>query len=365
MKILQLIFSLSSGGAERFTVDISNELSKDNEVFLCTILSDNIGDNSFFKNQINENVEYINLASDKGFSINSFFKILRLIIRIKPEIIHFHLNTILYLYIPSLIFGKRIKFIHTLHSVAEKTIGFKWQKKVNKYFYENNLIQPIAISKESELSYVNFYKSENIEIIENGVRKFKKTPLFKYVKDEINGMKLHDNSKVFIHIGSYLEPKNQNLLIDVFNRLLNEDKDIILIIIGKLFDTGEAIKLKQRSDKGIYFLGTRENISDYLLNSDLFVLSSLWEGLPISLLEAMSCGVIPVCTPAGGIPDVIKDETVGYLSKDFTEEGLYNAIVLSLKNIDQFNSKNLINYFNSNFSIEECSLNYEKIYIKK
>ncbi len=106
-------------------------------------------------------------------------------------------------------------------------------------------------------------------------------------------------------------------------------------------------------------------ISDYLLNGDAFVLSSLWEGLPISLLEAISFGVIPVCTPAGGIPDVIKNDTLGYVSSDFTERGLYGAVLKCINNMDLFNRQELKNYFIDNFSMEKCSMSYQKVYKDK
>lgn len=362
MKILQLTFSLTSGGAEKFTVDLTNELVKTNEVYFCVILSEKYKEHSFFKSKINKNVNYINLHCEKGVNYKTFFTIFKLINEIKPDAIHFHLNTILYLYLPSLIFKNKIKFIHTLHSITPKTIGFKWQRSVNKFFYKRNLIKAVAISQENKLSFKEFYEHQNVALIENGVAYPQKTSKFGEVKNELTKFKLNPSDKIFIHIGGYLEAKNQELLIKVFNRLINDNHGVVLIIIGKYFDTEEAKKLKEISKKGIYYLGTKINIADYLLNSDAFVLSSLWEGLPISLLEALSCGVIPVCTPAGGIPDVIKDKTIGYVSKDFTELGLYNAVINCLDGMDTFDRESLINYFNNNFSIEKCSKEYEAIY---
>lgn len=362
MKILQLIFSLSSGGAEKFTVDLSNELSKNNEVFFCMIRVDRDKDLSFFKSQLSENVYYINLHRTKGINLKTFFTIFKLIKKIKPDIIHAHLNTILYLYLPALLFKNRIKFIHTIHSIAPKTIGFKWQKKINNVFYKNKIINVVAISQEIKKSFIDFYGHQYIDLIENGVSNPKKSIQFNDVKEEIFELKQKPSDKVFIHIASYSEAKNQKLLIKVFNKLIEEDKGIILLVIGKHFDSENAKKLKNISKKGIYFLGTRTNISDYLFNSDVFVLSSLWEGLPISLLEALSCGIIPVCTPAGGIPDVIKDESIGYISKNFKEQEFYNSVKKSIDNIEYFDRKVLKKYYTENFSIENCARNYQLIY---
>lgn len=364
MKIFQLIYSLSAAGAEKVTVDLSNELSKSNEVYLCIILKENI-QFSFLKSQLNEKVNYINLKCSKGNNLKTFLTIFKLINKIKPDVIHAHLNTILYLYLPALVFKNKIKFIHTLHSIAPKTIGYRWQKIVNRIFYKKNLINAIAISQICKTSFIEFYGHQNIVLIENGVSKVFRTNKFNEVKKELNNLKCKESDRIFIHIGRFSKPKNQKLLISVFNRMIKEGHGIILIVVGPGFDSYEAEMLKKNSNKNIHYLNSKSNISDYLFNSDIFVLSSLWEGLPISLLEAISCGIVPVCTPAGGIPDVILDENYGYISNDFSEKGLYDAALKCLSNIDQFDRLNLINYFNSEFSIERCAKRYGIIYQRK
>ncbi len=362
MRILQFTFSLTSGGGEKFAVDLANELVKTNEVFFCVVLSEQFKIHNFFKDQLDNRVQYINLNGLKGINVKTFFSVFKLIKQIKPDIIHFHLNTILYMYLPSLIFRNKINFVQTLHSITSKTIGFKWQRKINRLFYKKKFIKPVVISEENKKSFLQFYGINHSFLIENGVAPSHKTNKFDIVKDELNKLKIKESDKIFIHIGGYLEAKNQELLIRTFNKLIIEGYGVILLVIGKYFDMPKAEPLIKSSKKGIYFIGTKKNISDYLLNSDAFVLSSLWEGLPISLLEAMSCGTIPVCTPAGGIPDVIKNETIGYLSKDFTEQGLYEVTIKCLNKMDRFDRENLKDCFNSNFSINKCAKKYQIIY---
>lgn len=364
MKILQIIFSLSSGGAEKFVVDLSNELSKKHEVHLCVIQSDQNRNLSFFKAQVDEHVNYHNLQCTKGINVKSFFLIAKIIKNLKADIVHIHLNTILYCYIPAILFKKKIKFVHTLHSLPSKTIGFKWQKQINRYFYKHQLISAIVISVKNKELYQDFYDLTKVSLIENGVAMPIKTGFFMQTKEKINQIKAGNADKIFLHIGSFTEAKNQNLLINVFNRILEEKKGTQLLVIGKNFESKKGQELKNRSKKGIHYLGTKTNVSDYLLCSDAFILSSLWEGLPMSLLEALACGVVPICTPAGGIPDVIKSENLGYMSKDFTEQGFYEAIIKCMNNFNSFDSKNLITYYKENFSMEKCAKDYELIYSK-
>lgn len=362
MKILQLIFNLASAGAQKFTIDLSNQLAETNEVYLCVIQTDRDKELAFFKDQLNQNVNYINLDCAKGFNYKMFFTIFKVLKRVEPNVVHAHLNTKIYLFIPSLFYKNRIKFIHTIHNLAHKDVGFFWQKRINKFFYKKNIINAVAISEECKSSFLELYKNPNVSLVENGVTTPSKTNKFFSVQKEINSMKNIPSDKVFIHVARFSEQKNQKLLVNVFNRIIKENHGIILVVIGNGFDTKEAKQLMEISNPGINYLGKRNNIQDYLLNSDSFILSSLWEGLPISLLEAMSCGVIPVCTPAGGIPDVIKDETIGYISKDFTEQALYEAVIRCLDNMETFDRFFLKEYFEKNYSINKCADKYENIY---
>ncbi|KAA2456752.1 glycosyltransferase family 4 protein, partial [Alistipes onderdonkii] len=107
-----------------------------------------------------------------------------------------------------------------------------------------------------------------------------------------------------------------------------------------------------------YWLGAKNNVGDYLLQADFFVLSSLFEGLPISLLEAISCGVIPICTPAGGIPDVINSESNGYVSKSFGADDFYYTLKRAFDDEKYFNRIHLEEYFENNFSMRHCAEGY-------
>ena len=64
-------------------------------------------------------------------------------------------------------------------------------------------------------------------------------------------------------------------------------------------------------------LGYKDNPTDYLSCADAFCLSSFHEGMPISLIESIQQGIIPICTPAGGVKDIITP-SIGFISDDFS-----------------------------------------------
>jgi glycosyltransferase involved in cell wall biosynthesis len=354
MKILQIKYSLVSGGAERFVVDLSNELSDmGHDVYLSTLRDDSINNNGFYKNEISEKVKYINLKLKKGFRLTNIYHIGKLIKTIKPEVVHCHQNLVNYIFPLSIVFSK-IKFFHTTHNDAPKEVNNFIEYWLRKYFFITEKVRAITISKETSKSFAKYYNSNKYTEIYNG----RKTPLpseeFWEVKKIIDNIR-SKTKIVFLHIGRFAPQKNQELLINVFNRLINEGKPIALLIIGAGFDSENGNRLKSIASNNIYFLGEKHNVVDYYLNSDAFCLSSIHEGMPITLIEALACGCTPICTPVGGICDTVNNGSTGFLSESISEEDYYNVLNLYLRQKDTINKNSLINYYNSKFSIVKCA----------
>jgi glycosyltransferase involved in cell wall biosynthesis len=208
---------------------------------------------------------------------------------------------------------------------------------------------------------LSYYKTPPYHEIYNGRAVPEPTLAFQKVKSTILKFR-EDGNTVFLHIGTCNAAKNQKMLISVFNRLVDNGEHIILMIIGSGFDSEEGNALKNIACKKIIFLGQKQNVSDYLLNSDAFCLSSVIEGMPISLIEALACGCIPICTPVGGLINTINDGITGYLSKSVSENDYYFSIRSYLDNKNQVKKDDLIKYYLSHFSIEECANNYVSLF---
>lgn len=362
MKIVQLIYSLSSGGAERFVVSLANQLiDSGHEVILCMLLDDEVEKYVFNKKYLSSSVKFVSLKFSGGFSLRKMLKVEKFIKKEAPDVVHCHLNVIPYIFRLALK-EKSIKFIHTIHNIAEKASGIKLQKYINRIFYKKGLIIPVAISQKCKESFLKYNALNDVYLVDNGCIPTSPSVLFNAVKEEVKKMKQNNETKVFIHVARCHLQKNQKLLIGTFNELSRRGLNIILIVIGAGFDSDEGKKLKECACKNIYFLGEKQNVNDYLLCSDAFCLSSIYEGLPISLLEAMSCGLVPICTPVGGIPDVIEDGKSGYLSKDMSLEAYINAVIRYLDS--PIEKKNIIDVFNAKYSIKECTKKYLQIYVK-
>lgn len=362
MKILQLVPSLASGGAERFVVDLSNQLVNDgHKVVLCT-LNDNSNIN-FNKQFLDSKVEY-NSFNIKGVSvIRIILQICKFIKDLNPDVVHCHLAVLQYIFPICISVSNRIKIFHTIHNMPKYASGGGgWHKVFFKLLYRTNRVIPITIAEECHKSYMVYYKLNNDVLIENGVSKVKPTENYIKVRNEIEKYKLVSNTPVFIHVARYNEQKNQRLLINAFNELNDRNIDFILLVIGRGFDSGEGGCLKRIACDKIFFLGEKNNVCDYLLCADYFCLTSIYEGLPISLIEALSVGVTPVCTAVGGIKNVIQDTVNGYLCNVIDQKSYVEVLKKAL--INKLDKNVLIDCYNKKYSMDMCMKKYVSLFDK-
>lgn len=360
MRIVQIISQLSSGGAERFTVSLCNELCNlGNEVHL--IIFNGANESLLFGKQFLQDDVHFYPLKLKG---SSFWKMTRefdtLIRKIQPDVINWHLDGIYYLF-PSL-FQSHIHVFHTIHNVASKASGGGGiHAMLYKLLYKTGLVHPVTISPLCHDSYIDYYHLNNDIMIPNGSAPAITTEKLPEVLAEVDAYKQTSDTRVFIHVARFNKQKNQTLLIDAFNRLDKEGVDYTLLVIGRRFDNGEGKDLADSACDRIHFLGVKSNVADYLSCADAFCLTSHYEGLPISMLEAMSLGVTPICTAVGGVPDVITDGVSGFLSEvniDSYTKAVHRYLSTPL------DKQTVINEYNEKYSMKRCALRYLEAYQK-
>ena len=361
MKILQIVQGLAPGGAERFVVDLSNELAKTNDVYLFTWKRSGKGD--FYRSQVQDNVHQISLDKPMTLMTKVYIAIyvIRLILRIRPDVVQVHCQAFPYIIIPSLLL-RQSRYFYTVHNLAAndtKPGVSTWIRK--KFLYIN--IHAVTISKICSDSFKDYYGYSDYATIENGCRNIHTSDHLEDVQQEIASYRKSPNTKVFLNVARVVKEKNQVTLTKIFNKLIDKGFDVVILMIGnKELDpqiTKDIMATIKYPDR-IKLMGTRNNIPDYLHEVDYFCLPSLWEGLPISLLEAGMSGVYPVVTPVGGMPDVIKNKQWGMLSKDTSEEAFEEAIkkALALK-IDK---EELSKLYNASYSMRGCADKYIHLY---
>ena len=111
-------------------------------------------------------------------------------------------------------------------------------------------------------------------------------------------------------------------------------------------------------------MGEIWDIPDVMNQCDGFCLPSIWEGLPIALLEAISVGCVPICSPVGGIVDVLINDFNGFLSNSSDENDYYNSMISYLECPEETIKaiKNNAKKTFANFEISMSAKRYEELY---
>lgn len=357
MKILEIVTSLSSGGAERFVVDLSNELCKSNELTLLVLKDDTKSSYGFYKHELSDKINYINLKFGDGKSLPYLWKVYKTIKNINADIVHMHSVT-QYCALAVFLLHHKFKFFQTVHNDITKIGNILYYKLAFRVFGKLGWIKFITISHTNHIDMGKYYPKCINTLIYNGRKQQQTTKKLSAVKEEINRLKKTENTTVFIHVARFSEQKNQRVLVQAFNKLISNKADAILLIIGNNFDSNEGKLLQAESCKEISFLGTRTNIADYMACSDIFVLSSLYEGMPISLIEAIQSGLAILSTPVCGVIDVVKPGVNGVISSDYDEDSFYAAMKDIITNKAKYLQAAQSSEFTKSFSIIDTAKQY-------
>jgi glycosyltransferase involved in cell wall biosynthesis len=362
IKLVHVVGNLGFGGAERFVIDLCNEIAKNEhyEVAIVSLCEDK--KENLFIRDIAPNVRYLSFHKAKGFSLNTLLRLTAWLKKHQPDVVHTHLNSSEYLALYRLLFTRAL-FFHTIHNVAEVECPSFLIKSFRYFFYKIKRVIPITISDNGRKTYRDYYRLTNDLLIENG-----RPPLrFTGQLGELSNRYRTDkkNAIVLVHVGRISAEKNQLLLIKAvqyFNTV--ESIKCKLLIIGQVQDDHlyKRLLLEVSNDTQIEFLGGRDNVADYLGIADVFCLSSEFEGMPISLIESFSTGCVSVCTPVGGIPQMIQDSVTGFLSKDLSVSSYYDALKHAVEADRDTIAGNVIKQFHEKYHIRISADKHLKAY---
>ncbi len=357
MRIMHFCDSISCGGGiASFVAGLSSEQAKDNDVTVCAVAHST--DDVTFENGVK--VQKLN-KQKAGFSIKFPIKIFNHLRKNNYDVVHIH-SSFLYYALAIILLHRRLTFIYTVHSDANRENSSRWDRYfiwLKRWCFKHKWLHPITISHASKRSFDDLYKI-NSTMVFNGI--CHNTPRKDIV--DISQYRATENTKVFLHPGRISEAKNQVVLCMAFKRLIDEGYDVVLLIAGTIQDKTIFSEIEKYLSKRIIYIGQRSDILELLSQTDAMCLSSIWEGLPITLLEALSVGCIPICTPVGGIVDVIEDNRCGILSTSTDEEAYYTALqrYLAMTPSQIAVIKRMCTEEFKKYDITETSLSYTEYY---
>lgn len=250
------------------------------------------------------------LNKKQGFDIGIIRKLYKIFKREQPDMIHTHLYVLRYVIFPAKLACANAKIVHTVHNIASKEI--KKGKWIHRFAFKKLNVTPVAISEIVKDSILVEYKLEDskVPIIYNGID-----------LSRCNQKKKYNDSKIILHIGRFSEQKNHEELIEIFEKCLTTDPNLKLYLVGEgeLEEKIKAIVESKKIQNNIFFLGALDNCYSVMNEADMFIMPSKWEGMPMTIIEAMGTGLPVIAYPVGGIPNMIKDGKNGFLASDIDD----------------------------------------------
>lgn len=216
--------------------------------------------------------------------------------------------------------------------------------------------QPSFIACSKTISE-EFYKLKfKLYYIQNGVDTKKYVPVSVKSKLELKKkLNIDLQKKIFITVGGLISRKDNETLIKGFVSYNNDDS--LLLIAG---DGPEKDSLQYLANDSVIFLGNISNVVEYLQLSDCFISSSLAEGLPNTVLEAMSCGLPVLLSDIPSHLEIFGDESGCFFeTKNHIE--LRNELQNIVSNLD-VQSELSLNIIRSKFNADLMSKKYQNLY---
>lgn len=359
MKITHYTESLNAGGIASFLAGLVPAQAKKSEVEIVTVFKNTKIPHDLYASSVK--VDSLCKPSSLTSYVSYPFKIYNRIKKSSSDIIHIHCSFVYYIIAIILLHTKK-RFFYTVHSDAIKEKNSSRYEAmiwpIKKYLFKKGWIHPILVSQESEHSFYQLY-GFHAKVILNGIP-------FKSVlpSGEIALFRQTSQTKLFIHAGRITEAKNQIRMCNAFKRAVSSGIDAHLIIVGPIQDASVFSEIRLCLDDRIHYLGSRDDVLAMLKEADFLLLPSNWEGMPMILLEALSQGCIPVCSPVGGITNVIRHMNNGILLDDPSEDSIFNAIKSAVSLSSDEISELSANCEESSkiFSIEDTAEEYMSYY---
>lgn len=253
------------------------------------------------------------LDKKPGIDISMIPKMKRLFGEIRADVIHTHRFCAQYAMPAAILAGVRRR-VHTVHNVAEKE-NIKFARMLNKVFFKHFGLVPVALSELIRTSVVDEYgiERESVPVIYNGIDLSRCIPKDNY---SLNG------SFKILHVGRFSEQKNHIGLLNAFAVFHAKHPNSELWLIGEGEKKADAETFIKENDlaEAVKLLGLQSDVYGYLNKADMFVLPSNYEGVPITLIEAMGTALPIVATAVGGVPDMLTDRENAFVVENDTDK---------------------------------------------
>ncbi len=344
MTILFVITRSDLGGAQSVVINLANDLCKTNKVVVAAgkgdgkmwgLLSPVVKQEYIFSLQ-----RELSLLKE----LKTLFALRSLYQKYQPDIIHLHSSKVGLL--GRIAFPKK-KIIYTVHGFDSIRIAYKKFLPLEKLL-QRKCSAIVGVSEYDREKMLSEGITAHLEVVYNGIEspvRLSKNPF------------IHLNSfeKIVLCVARLSPPKNVNIFLEIASKL----SDYAFIWIGNQYE------FSRKHPSNVFFMGSLPNAGAYNEYADLFILPSNYEGLPMTIIEAMSLGKPVVASNVGGISEIVINDENGY-TVDNSVEAFCSKICYILKNEDIYVrfSKNAQRNYQEKLTVDKMVNGYLKIYNK-
>ena len=365
MKIAQVMYGIGNGGADIVALSLLYaHLKNGHEIDIISIdtpyINDILQNDAYQKLEDNKIQHYCLERKPKSVGLRSFIKLLNLLRKGKYDIVHSHLT------LPDLYCGLirtmgvgSFKHVITVHNTV---LYYK------KLFLNTILRNSTFVKCSPAIGQIGSVKKELV--IPNGIdiRKFNPSNLKKLnLRSELG---IEQDTILIISVGNLRKQKNQIVSLDTIYQLKNKHKidNVHLLFVGRgqEYDLLQNHMQKLKISDRVHFLGLRNDVPSLLRNSDIFISSSKWEGLPLAVLEAYASGIVSVISPIHEHKVINEGIHDCYIPEKNDGQSFAEVIAVQIKEnkFDHVTNYSRRNDFLNTYSLETFSKSYESLYYK-
>ncbi len=344
------------GGAAVHVADLSDSLSKIG--MKVTVLMGGDGPvRSLFENDAVEveSVPFLNRKVSPAKDLVAFFYIFWRIYREKPDIVSSHTAKVgMLVRIACYLLGHTN--IYTPHCWSFFQFGkpagtYKLMEIVMTLF--SSIIVCVSRDEKKAIESERLMSRATVLVVRNGVK------AIRVPKDPSDDKELN-----FVQIARFEEQKDFDTLFSAIDLL--RDRSFVVHLIGEGPLREEALqKVEQMGlEDKVIFYGQRRDVENFLLRGRVYLLSTHWEGLPRSIIEAMGAGMPIIATRVGGIPELVSEGRTGHMVMPEDSQALAHCMDRYLSNpklILQFGKRSR-DTFRRKFTYDHMLANYLSLY---
>ena len=351
MNILHISRTMGQGGAEKVVYQICKESHHNNNMIIAST------GGAYEEELAKKNIKHYiipDIDNKNPIKILKTFLILRKIIKTeKIDIIHSHHRMAAFYSRLLTLFHKNIKRVYTAHNV------FFNKKKLLRFALKGSII--IAVGNGVKKNLIEEYQidEKNITIIYNSIE------IPKTIQKTQDDFLKQKEDKIYIAtIGRLSEQKGIDIYLKAITPIIQKNKKVYGIIIGDGELKEDMIELTKqlKIEKNILFLGYRKDVLELISSMDFIVLSSRWEGFPLTPIETFAMKKTIIVSNIDGNNEIVRENENGLLFEKDNIQELTEKMNKLIENDRKKLEENAYKDYQEKYSYKTFIDNYNKIY---